>query len=412
MMRLVEQHFIRKSDPRFAVIDAAAFASKNLYNQANYQIRQVYFHEGKYLPYAEIFHRLKTHEAYCALPRKVSNSILIQLHKNWISFFEATESYKENPSQFTGRPQIPGYKDKEKGRFLLIYDKQALGKRAFKKTGKLVPSGLSLHIATKIAWDAIAQVRIVPRFDGYMVEVVYEKEEQPAEVESSLVAAVDLGVNVLAAVTSTKPGFTPRLISGKPLKSLNQYYNKQRARHQQRLSKENRLTSRQLDQITTKRNRRVDTYLHTASRRMIDLLVSEGIGTLVIGKNPLWKQDVSLGRKNNQQFVQIPHARFIDQLTYKARLVGIRVIVQEESYTSKASFLDNDPIPTYDPDAREKPAFSGKRIARSWYRAGNGHVIHADMNGSYNILRKSSSDPLQVGRGVAGAAVHPRRLAV
>src|SRR5258708_27102354 len=121
MMRLVEQHFIRKSDPRFSVIDAAAFASKNLYKQANYKIRQAYFHEGKYLPYAEIFHRLKTHEAYCALPRKVSNSILIQLHKNWISFFEATESHKENPSQFTGRPKIPGYKDKEKGRFLLIY---------------------------------------------------------------------------------------------------------------------------------------------------------------------------------------------------------------------------------------------------------------------------------------------------
>src|SRR5215467_2144544 len=141
------------------------------------------------------------------------------------------------------------------------------------------------------------------------------------------------------------------------------------------------------------RNRRVDSYLHTASRRIIDLLVSEGIGTLVIGKNPLWKQEANLGKRNNQQFVQIPHARFIDQLTYKARLVGIQVILQEESYTSKASFLDDDPIPTYQADRAEQPVFSCKRIARSWYRASSGTIIHADINGSYNILRKSSSDP-------------------
>jgi putative transposase len=412
-MQLVERHLIRKDDPRFAAIDRAAFASKNLYNQANYQIRQSFIHEGNYLPYAAIFHRLKQHDAYCALPRKVSNSILIQLHKNWLSFFEAMQAYRDDPTPFTGRPKLPGYKDKEKGRFLLIYDKQALGKRAFKKTGKLVPSGLPIAIATKItAWEKIAQVRIVPRLDGYMVEVVYEQKEQQAAVDQSLIAALDLGVNVLAALTSNKSGFAPRLVSGKPLKSLNQYYNKQRAQHQSRLSHENRFTSRHLDRVTTKRNRRVDSYLHTASRRIIDLLVSEGISTLVIGKNPLWKQEANMGRKNNQQFVQIPHARFIDQLTYKAKLVGIQVIIQEESYTSKASFLDGDPIPTYQANRSEKPVFSGKRITRSWYRAKDGTVLHADINGSLNILRKSSSDPLQVGRGVVGAAVLPRRLAV
>src|SRR5215475_12769046 len=169
--------------------------------------------------------------------------------------------------------------------------------------------------------------------------------------------------------TLTKPGFVPRLVSGKPLKSLNQWYNKQRAAHQSRLSHEHRFTSPQLDRITTKRTRRVDSSLHTASRRIIDLLISEGIGTLVIGKNPLWKQEVQLGKRTNQQFVQIPHARFIDQLTYKARLVGIQVILQEESYTSKASFLDNDPLPTYQADRAEKPVFTGSRMARSWYRA-------------------------------------------
>ena len=140
--------------------------------------------------------------------------------------------------------------------------------------------------------------------------------------------------------------------------------------------------------MTTKRNRRVDSYLHTASRRIIDLLVSEGIGTLIIGKNLLWKQEANMGRKNNQQFVQLPHARFIDQVTYKAQLVGIKVVIQEESYTSKASFLDSDALPTYQANRTEKPIFSGTRTARSWYRASDGTIIHADMNGSFHSTEK------------------------
>jgi putative transposase len=409
-MQLVEQHLIRRSDPRWTRIDQAAFASKNLYNQANYQIRQAFIHEGKYLPYAEIFHRLKHHEAYCALPRKVSNSILIQLHTNWVAFFKGMNAYQEDPSKFLGRPHIPGYKDKDKGRNLLIYDKQALGKRAFKKTGKLVPSGLDIEIETKTTWDHIDQVRIIPRSSCYVVEVVYQKAEQQAAVVSSVIAAIDLGVNQLAAVTSTKPGFVPLLVNGRPLKDLNHYYNQQRAHHQSHLAHVKRFTSRQLDRITTKRNRRVNAYLHTASRRIIDHLVREGIGTIVVGKNPLWKQEVELGRKNNQQFVQIPHARFIDQLTYKAQLVGIQVLVQEESYTSKASFLDRDAIPFYDPKQTEKPRFSGKREKRGLYRASNGRRIHADVNGSYNVLRKAFPDSF--GQGIAAPAVVPRRLAV
>jgi putative transposase len=343
-MQLVERHLVRKDQPEYASIDVAAFASKNLYNQANYQIRQAFIKEGKYLPYAEIFHRIKGMDCYQALPAKVANSILILLHHNWIAFFAALEAYKADPSRFTGRPRLPKYKDKVKGRNILIYDTQALGKRAFKKTGKLVPSGLPLEIATCITeWRQVAQVRIVPRLDGYMVEVVYDQQEEQAEVDKGLVAALDPGVTVLAALTSNKPGFVPRLVSGKPLKSLNQLYHKQRAAHQSRLSHEHRFTSPQLDRITTKRNRRVDSSLHTASRRIIDLLISEGIGTLVIGKNPLWKQEANLGKRTNQQFVQIPHARFIDQLTYKARLVGIQVMREARELYQQGEFSGQRP---------------------------------------------------------------------
>ena len=359
-MQLVEQHWIKKSDPRFAAIDAAAFSSKNLYNQITYHYRQAFIHEGIWLSHAEVFHRIKHLACYRALPRKVSNSILIAVDKNWRSFRNALKAWHEDPSSFTGKPRIPRYKHKERGRNILIYDKQALGLRAFKKTGTLVPSGLPIAIATRITWDQIDQVRMVPRANGYVVEVVYQQEIAPADVDPTIIAALDLGVNTLAACTSTKPGFQPLLVNGRPLKSINQHYNKQRAHYQSRLAKANCFTSRRLDRMTAKRNRRVNAYLHVASRRIIDHLVREGIGTLVVGKNALWKLQVTLGRRNNQTFVQIPHARLIDILRYKAILVGIDVVIVEESYTSKASFLDLEALPTYDPERTEKPRARGQ----------------------------------------------------
>jgi len=414
-VQLVEQHCIKKSDPRYAAIDAAAFASKNLYNQATYHFRQAYIHEGIWLAYAEVFHRIKHLDCYQALPSKVSNSILLLIDKNWRAFRAGLKEWFAHPEKFTGKPRLPGYKHKEKGRFLLIYDKQALGKRAFKKTGKLVPSGLPIEIETKVVWESIDCVRVVPRGSCYVAEVVYTVAEQRAAVDQSVVAAIDLGVNVLAAITSTQPGFAPTLVNGRPLKDFNHYYNQQRALHQSRLAKHHRKTSRKLDRITTKRNRRVNAYLHTASRRIIDLLVEEGIGTLVIGLNKLWKQEVELGKRNNQQFVQIPHRRFIQMLEYKAQLVGIRVIIREESYTSQASFLDLDEIPTYDPKRKEKPLFSGKREVRGLYRAKGGRRIQADVNGSYNTLRKEfpnafSDSQARPGQEIVAPAVVPCRL--
>jgi putative transposase len=163
-----------------------------------------------------------------------------------------------------------------------------------------------------------------------------------------------------------------------------------------------------MERLTAHRTRQIDHYLHTASRRIIDLLVAEGIGTLCIGKNPLWKQNGGLGKRTNQNFVQVPHARFVEMLTYKAELVGIRVCLTEESYTSQASFLDADPLPVYG-DA-DIPAFSGQRVTRGLYRAATGRRINADVNGAYNIIRKVLPDSF--GQGIAGTAVCPIRLAV
>jgi len=404
-MQLVEQHVIRKADPRFAAIDQAAFASKKLYNAANYIVRQAFIHEGVYLGFVEVFHHIKGHEAYCALPRKVSNDVLRQLDRDWRGFFAALAAWQADPSKFLGRPKLPGYKDKQHGRNILIYDLQALSTPGLRR-GEVLPSQVGIVILTK--QTAVAQARIVPRKGYDIVEVVYEREPVPAAVDSALHASVDLGVNNLATIASDKPGFVPRIVNGHPVKSINQFYNKRRAELQSRLGHPG--TTAQLERLTVHRTRQIDHYLHTASRRIIDLLVAEGIGALVIGKNPFWKQEVNLGKRNNQNFVSIPHARFIDMLIYKAEWVGIQVNVTEESYTSKASFLDGDSLPVYDASRQETTVFSGRRLKRGLYQAASGRRLNADVNGAYNILRKALPDAF--GKGIAGAAVHPVRLAV
>jgi putative transposase len=247
----------------------------------------------------------------------------------------------------------------------------------------------------------VDQVRIVPKSGYYVVEVIYEQAETQADVDTALYAGIDIGIDNLATLTSNKVGFTPRIVNGRPLKSMNQYYNKCKAELQSIL-KDTRFTPR-MERITNKRTRRIDHYLHTASRRIIDLLISEGIGKLVIGKNPNWKQEVNIGKRNNQQFVCIPHARFIEMLIYKAKLVGIAVIITEESYTSKCSFLDNEDICKHE-------AYCGKRVKRGLFRASTGRHINADVNGSYNIVRKVVPDAFE--QRDRGCVVHPMRLAV
>ncbi|MGZ3627656.1 MAG: RNA-guided endonuclease InsQ/TnpB family protein [Ktedonobacteraceae bacterium] len=409
-MQLVERHVIDRKDPRYAIIDEAAFKSKNLYNAALYEMRQTFFTAGVYLTYYEIEHRMQNHEAYKALPAKVSQQVLLSLAINWESFKKAKAAYEEDPSRFAGRPRIPGYKHKTEGRNILVYTIQAVSTPGLER-GLIRPSMLPIEVKTE--HRDIDQVRIIPRNGHYVVEAVYSREPVQANVDPSFCVAIDLGVTNLAAITANREGFVPRLVNGRPLKAWNQWYNKRMKALRQCLPKADReCVTRQMQHLTNTRNRRIQHYLHATSKRIVDLLVKKGVGTMIIGKNPLWKQDVAMGKRTNQNFVSIPHARFIDMLTYKAALVGIRVEITEESYTSKASFLDLDPIPAYKSDDATAHRFSGKRIGRRnrLYRTKDGRVICADVNGSYNILRKSRPDAFA--EGVAGYVVHPMRLSV
>lgn len=227
----------------------------------------------------------------------------------------------------------------------------------------------------------VDQVRIVPQLDHYVIEVVYTVEDA-AKFSGSYVAGVDLGLNNLMAITSNHSGIRPFLINGRPLKSINQFFNKRVARAQSIEA------WKQIKTLNSKRDRRIDNYLHTVSRRVIDWCQLNDIGQLVIGNNQGWKQDINIGKKNNQEFTKIPHAKLISLLTYKAQLAGIEVTLTEESYTSKASALDGDKIPAFNNKADIKPVFSGKRVKRGLYRTSTGRDINADTNGSLNIARK------------------------
>lgn len=408
-MQLAERHIIKSTENRFVKIDELAFKSKNLYNAANYLIRQSFVYGWGYINYNEMNRLMKSHQAYKELPAKVSQQTLMILDQNWKSFFEAVKAYKIEPTRFTGRPKLPKYKDKVKGRNILVYTIQAISSKQLKK-GIIQLSGTNISIKTLVKPEQICQVRLVPKCDSYVIEVIYnactEPESTLDENQKELVASIDLGLNNLVALTSNQPGFVPLLINGRPLKSINQFY-KRKAQLQSKL-KGNHQTSSRLGCLTRCRHQKVDNYLHHASRQIINLLGSQKIGMLVIGKNREWKSEINLGKKTNQNFVSIPHARLIEMLKYKAELIGIKVIEQEESYTSKSNFLNLDPIPVYGNIHAKDVTFSGKRIKRGLYKTSEGRLINADVNGSYNILRKAI--PNAFSNGIESCVAQPRRV--
>jgi putative transposase len=403
-MLVAERHIIKKGHRFWAEIDNLSWQSKNLYNSANYLIRQNLIYGHGYLTYNQMASLMKETEQYQALPAKVSQQVLRGLDRNWQSFFAASSEFKSHPDKFLGKPKIPGYKEPKKGRNLLVYTIQAISKVGIRQ-GLVKLSGTSIALPTRVA-ERIAEVRIVPKCDCYVIEVIYEKTEQFLALNEKI-AAIDLGIDNLMAVTSNQPDFIPLLINGRPLKSLNQFYNQRRAKLQS-LLKGNRQSSQRICRLTRCRNQKIDDYLHQASRYLVNLLVDQEITTLVIGKNDGWKQEVNLGKVNNQKFVTIPHARLIEMISYKCQLEGISVILQEESYTSASNFLNDDPLPVYG-QITEKPVFSGKRISRWLYCTDKGILVQSDVMGSYNILRKAFPNVFNR-YGIERCIVHPRRI--
>ena len=362
-MYLVERHIIKNNKE----LDQLCFNSKNLYNKALYLIRQHYFKTERHLNYYDV-NKLMINSKdvdYYALPTKVSNQTLMLLDRNFKIFFALLK--KKQSGNYNKSIRIPKYLDKE-GRYLAIFNKEAVSKVYLRK-GLIKLSSLSIQIPTKVT-------------ESNLVEVVYKVEQKEPKSDNGRYASIDLGLDNLATVSSNV--VKPFIINGRPLKSINQYYNKEKARLQSHL-KGDKKTSKRIYSITNIRNNKVKDYLHKSSRKIVNFLVSNNISTLIIGYNEEWKQNINLGRTNNQAFVNIPFYTFINQLDYKCKLEGINVILTEESYTSKCSFLDGESL-------EEHENYLGKRIERGLFKSAKGKLINADLNGSLNILRKVVGD--------------------
>ena len=402
-MRLVERHMIKESSKEYRILDELCFKSKNIYNTTLYHIRQEYIKSGTYLSYFSLQKKFQDEKQfdYYAIPSKVSQQTMRMVDQNFRSFFMANVDYKKNPKKYKAKPRIPKYLDSIQGRFITIYTNQAISKIWLDK-GYIVLTkvkGIKIKLKAKIDRKNINQIRIVPRIGYIAVEVIYTKSDSVKKKDNGKYASIDLGVDNLATITSNIDSHIPFVISGKKVKSINHYYNKRKAFLQSRIPKDKPFkTTKRMRRLCKNREFKINDYFHKASRYIVNHLVSQNINTLIIGNNKGWKQDTNIGKVNNQNFVSIPYYKLICMLTYKCEMEGISVNIVTEEYTSKCSFLDMEEIGKHD-------QYFGKRIKRGLFQSSNGTLINADVNGSYNILRKCK--PNAFADGILGVVVHP-----
>lgn len=386
-MQLVERHLIKLGHELYGVLDDLTFKSKNLYNHGLYLYRQSYFEYKKNpkkstLTWRDIDKSLRRqgHEDIRTLPAKVANAVLKNLGESITSYWKLVRL--KNKRRLAQKPKLPRYLHKTNGRYPISFNYQTFGAtRGSNHELILCPKGLCLRIPTKV--DHPKQVRIVPNHHNFIIEVIYNVEEQELK-STSKYAGIDLGVDNFATVTFSTQN-KPLIIKGLELKSINQGYNRLISKAQSLLP-DHQKTSRAIHRLWSRRSWILRTKIHQMTAFLATLFDEMQIEKVFIGKNINWKQNLPFGKAVKQRFAYLPYETFIEQLRYKCQLHGITVVAQEESYTSKASFLDNDDIPVY--GETENPKFSGRRIMRGLYRTSNGQLINSDVNGSYNILRK------------------------
>lgn len=442
-MQLAERWFI-KENPEMADL---CRKQTPVYNQALWYIRQEYFNNDDagcgFLSYYDLNDKamLKWKPEYRdAIPGCASNTIQ-RACDAWKGYWRSLKTYSQNPSGYTGKPKMPGYVMRGgKSPVYITYSDFSIKNHhvCFPKA-----SGIK-RVYTKQpdqkvrdSKGKVKQVRIIPsKNDGYWVEIVYNIDAVQADVDSSKKMAIDLGLNRIATITDNQ-GNKPIAFSGGPVKSINHYYNKKLALLK---SEQSRTTPRiaelqrkreaglsddewrewkslasqtkAMKKLTEKRNNKVNAFFHRLSRKIVDTAIERKEGIIVIGHNPGQKQEINLGKRNNQNFVQLPIFKLVGQIKYKAEMVGIKIVESTEEYTSKASFLDGDAIPDRAKVKRKSNGksdvhFSGKRGTRALYTSANGTLIHADVNGSYNILRKAFPDAILTAEGIQGERLHP-----
>ncbi len=354
---------------------------------------EVPFKESPYVDYnfLDSLFKVIAQNDYRSLPTQSSQGVMQTVFQNWKSFYASLKDYKQNPTKYKAKPKIPKY-SRSKEKEVVFTNQDCVIKNSrflkFPKTKQQLNIG-KLGLSN----GKLKQVRVIPKYNQYVVELVMDVPTEPIEKEDNdRYMSIDLGNDNLATIV-TNTGRRPTLIKGKNVKSINQYYNKMKAyffgilRHGKQTN-EDPFTSKRLENLHQNRFLKIKDAFHKASNFVLHLALEENIHTIIIGQNKGWKQEVNIGKRNNQTFVHIPHSLFIEMVKYKAEQHGIKVIISEESYTSKASFIDGDEIPTYGENS-DKKIFSGRRIKRGLYRSKHGLLINADVNGAANIMKKT-----------------------
>ena len=393
-MMLTSQTVVKASSKYYGLLDGFCFKAKNLYNAALYKLREAYFKYDATMSYSSLDKVFKREESadYRDMPMASSAQWTLQtVCKAWKSFWNSIDSYSKNPEKFLGRPRMPGYLHKTKGRSIVYLTNQNV---KIKNGAMYFPRCFNgFSIPTDLSIDNIQQVRIVPKNRHFVVEVVHKADDVPAKENNLRYLGVDLGIDNFAAVASND-GSEPVLINGKGLKSLNKRWNK-RVAHLREVetamnghevvTKTGKAKvsdqTKQQDALTNNRNNQVKDFCHKASKMVVDLALARGCNTIVVGKNVGWKQESKMNKVVNQSFIQIPYAVFINLLGYKCRKHGLNLSVTDESHTSKTSWLDGE-----SPQHHEQ--YLGKRVKRGLFRSSDGTFINADVNGAMQIVRK------------------------
>ncbi len=388
-MLLAERIQIRKT-PALSLL---CHRAKNLYNLANFYVRQELFHLESVLTYYDLNFMLRRLPAYQLLPAQTAQQVLRQVAGNWQAFFAAKRTYQKDPSRFLGIPHPPRYKPKG-GENLAIFTNQQCrvieGWLYFPRKSGLDP------IRTRI--EKFQQVRVIPKGSYYFLEVIYNAEPTDLRLDKRRALGIDLGLcNVMTIANNAL--LPPFAINGRGAKSANQFFNKRLAQLQSIAARANgTLATRRIRRLNKIHTNKISDIFHKASRAVVDFCVLHDIGTIAIGYNPRWKQKCNLGSRNNQAFVGLPLHTLVQQLQYKATLKGITTILVDEGYTSRCSFLDGECI-------GEHIRYIGKRVCRGLFRSGDGTIINADLNAAYNILKKAV--PKAFADGIEGVGLHP-----
>ena len=383
-MNLTEKDIIYSTDEGFTVIKELCHLSKNLYNASLFDVRQYYFETKSYRTWQSqkpIFTKTKNPDYY-ALQSDVAGEVLMQVGRQFIGFFENKSSKNK---------RIPRYKDKNGFNVVTFPIRTISRKIEFDEDKQLYTYTLckrSYNLKIQSTKPNVKMVKFVYDESNDLIKCfkIYEVEEPKLKKDNSRYFSIDPGLNNIVSIYNNI-GIRPLLYNGRPIKSINQYYNKTSAKLRSELPKNVR-TSRRLKRLSFKRSNKIDYEMHKISTHIINEAVRNNISKIFIGNNVGWKNEINIGKRNNQNFVNIPHTTLFNQLLYKGLLKGIEVIFTEESYTSKASFFDKDELPIYAKSDNHR--FSGKRIKRGLYKDGKGNIWNADLNGADNIMRKCS----------------------